>query len=484
MSDSSKVQPRLLRSRTKTIATIGPACRQLDSLVDLIQCGVDIFRINMAHGSRSEHNQAVADIRRAAAMTGITVGILIDLSGPKIRLGELKDDPTLCPQGAEMTFVRGETATGPGQLVSSYPQLIDELSAGDHVLLADGTVSLEVIGTTAEAARCRVVAGGKVRNRQGINLPGVKLSVPAMTEEDRDNAEWAAETGIDFIGLSFVRSPDDIRELKQLVSAHQATPLIVAKIEKAEALDELDEIVRTADAVMVARGDLGVEIDVAEIAVAQKMIIGACQRFSKPVIVATQMLDSMQHSPRPTRAEATDVANAILDGADACMLSGETAIGEYPREAVMMMNRIMVNTEELLEARELIAPPAAATAGVHPVTSAVVYGAATIASRLAARLVVVATRSGATARVKAKQRDFALTIGVSNSEATLRRMCLFWGIVPLAGAPVDDPVALRRFVVDWGRGQELLHSGDRVVFVTGTGLVQGAHNSVVVHEVA
>jgi pyruvate kinase len=257
----------------------------------------------------------------------------------------------------------------------------------------------------------KVIEPGLVRSRQGVNLPGVTLSVSALTAEDRDNAIWAANSEVDFVGLSFVRKPDEVEELKELIAAQDSQAMVIAKIEKREALENLDEIVRVADAIMVARGDLGVEIDFAETPMAQKRIISCCQLNSRPVIVATQMLDSMHHSSRPTRAEVSDVANAILDGADACMLSGETAIGEFPVESVCVMNRIMLNTEEALpDQPPSIAPQFAE--GVHPVTAAVVYGAARIADRLDARLVVVATRSGNTARIKAKQRDFIPTVGI------------------------------------------------------------------------
>jgi pyruvate kinase len=238
-----------------------------------------------------------------------------------------------------------------------------------------------------------------------------------------------------------------------------------------------------ADAVMVARGDLGVEIDVAETPVVQKRIIAACTKFQKPVIVATQMLESMTQSKRPTRAEASDVANAVLDGADACMLSGETAVGEYPIETVEMMNRILLKTEGLLCDAPARPPLVAAVSGVHPITSAVVYGAGRIAAQLYAALVVINTRSGGTARVKAKQRDFVPTIAVSKSPVTLRHMCLFWGITPLEGAPVEDPPELRRYIDEWGLADGCLRPGDRVVFVTGSDLVERAHNVVVVHEV-
>jgi len=475
-------EPFLHRARTKIVATVGPACSDVAKLLDLLGAGVDVFRLNMAHGDRATHEQSVENLRRAAFEAERPVGILVDLAGPKIRLGELYDDPTDCPIGAELRFVRGTRAAAAGELTSNYPRLIDELDQGDQVMLADGMVGLVVESREADSALCRVVSAGQIRNRQGINLPGVKLSAAALTDEDRIDAAWAASVGADFVGQSFVRSADDMHQLRRLLATRGSAALTVAKIEKREALERLDAIVEAADAVMVARGDLGVEIEVAQMPLAQKRIIAACRSRRKPVIVATQMLESMTHSRRPTRAEATDVANAALDGADACMLSGETAVGEYPRETVETMNSILLAAEELLRD----APPqqtSVTTPEVHPITSAVVYGAARIADRLGAKLVVVATRSGATALTKSKQRDFIPTIGLSDSPLTLRRMCLMWGITPLAGAPLEAGPGLRRFVADWGKGERVLATGDRVVFVSGTGLVEGAHNLVVVHEV-
>ena len=467
-------------ARTKIVATVGPACQS--KLGELLEAGVNVFRVNMAHGARADHEKMVADIRAAEAKSGRPVGILVDLAGPKMRLGKLVQDPLLCEAGTEFTFIRGEDAKSERELTSNYQLLIDELKVGDVVMLADGTVSMRVENKQRDSVRCRVVQAGTIRSRQGINLPGAALSVPSMTEEDTNNAMWAAKCGIDFVSLSFVRSPNEIHALKTLLRASGSQAYVVAKIEKREALDHLEAIVHATDAVMVARGDLGVEIDVAETPVAQKRIIATCQKLRKPVIVATQMLDSMHHSRRPTRAEATDVANAILDGADACMLSGETAIGEYPREAVEMMSRIMISTEDMLRDKPLLGEEGPA-ADVHPITSAVVYGAARIADQLKARLVVIATRSGGTARVKAKQRDFIRTIGVSDSETTLRRMCLFWGITPMPGAPVNDGPELRKFIDRWGIEDGLLHVGDRIVFITGNDFVSRAHNVLVVHEV-
>lgn len=475
-------KPFAMRARTKIVATVGPACQTPEKLEELIQAGVDVFRINMAHGNRQEHDAAIDNIRRISSALERPTGILIDLAGPKIRLGELFSDPTQCDLGAEFRFVRGERAPAQNTLTSNYERLNEELAIGNHIMLADGTVGMEVMSRTNDGVICRVTAAGMVRSRQGINLPGAKLSVPAMTDEDWENAEWAAQKQIDFVSLSFVRTATEIVLLKERLEKLGSSAMVIAKIEKSEALENLSDIVVASDGVMVARGDLGVETDVAEMPVAQKKIIACCQQFLKPVIVATQMLDSMTHSARPTRAEATDVANAILDGADACMLSGETAVGEFPTETVAMMNRIMLATEKVLLDAPLRSPPVAAVAGVHPITTAVVYGASRIASQLIARMIVIATRLGGTARVKAKMRDLIPTIGISDNPSTLNHMCLFWGITPVHHQ-VSNGAELRKFITDWGKQDGLLQVGDRVVFVTGSELVAHAHNVVVVHEV-
>lgn len=470
-------------ARTKIVATVGPACRGVDKLAALIEAGADVFRLNMAHGSTDDHALALAEIRAASAKVGRIVGTLVDLAGPKIRLGVLHEDPTMCQLGTEYRFVRGTKSSAPTDLVSNYERLVDELQIGNTVMLADGTVGMLVTSRTADAVTCRVTAAGTIRGRQGINLPGAQLTVPAMTADDRQHAVWAAQNEIDFVSLSFVRTPVEILQLKDLLLSHNSPALVVAKIEKGEALERLEEIVSASDAVMVARGDLGVETDITEMPVAQKRIISVCRRMMKPVIVATQMLDSMHRSPRPTRAEVTDVANAILDGADACMLSGETAIGDFPLEAVSTMDRVMRATERMLDQQPPQPPPQAAHSGVHPITAATVYGASRIASQLTARLVVVATRSGGTARVLSKLHETIVAVGVSDSDATLRRMTLFWGIMPLAGAPVGNGPQLRAFIVEWGRKEGFLRTGDRVVYVTGSEVIPTAHNLVVVHEV-
>ena len=335
----------LSEARTKIVATVGPACEDEKVLADLVNHGVDVFRINAAHGKQEDFERILGRIRRVREQIGFPIGVLLDLAGPKIRLGKLFQDPMDVEVGQELVFIRGNEPSAPNELTSNYAKLIDEVALGDRVMLADGTISMQVIEKTRDQLRCSVTVRGTIRSRQGINLPGVSLSVSAMRPEDVDNALWAARNEVDFISLSFVRSAQDVLALKNLLASMDGQALVIAKIEKREALGCLEEIVDAADGVMVARGDLGVEIDVAETPVAQKRIIQVCMDKMKPVIVATQMLESMHHNRRPTRAEASDVANAILDGADACMLSGETAIGDYPVIAVETMNRIMLSTE-------------------------------------------------------------------------------------------------------------------------------------------
>jgi len=339
------------RSRTKVVATVGPACSRADQLAELVEVGVDVFRLNMAHGSLGEHAELIETIRQVSEELSRPVAILVDLAGPKIRLGELAGGEIECAEGAEFRFIRGDLAKEPNELVSTYAKLVDELEVGNRVMLADGTVSMLVEERDPDFARCRVVQSGVIRSRQGINLPGTKLSVPGMTKRDCQHAVWAAESGVDFVSLSFVRSAGDVQALQAMLRACGSQAKVIAKIEKPEALEHLEEIIDAADGAMVARGDLGVEIDIARVPLAQKRIIAMCNAMQKPVITATQMLDSMQHSRFPTRAEATDVANAILDGTDACMLSGETAIGEYPRQTVEMMRRIALETEQLFQER-------------------------------------------------------------------------------------------------------------------------------------
>jgi pyruvate kinase len=471
------------RSRTKIVATVGPACRSPEMLAELVTAGVDVFRLNMAHADLAEHTDSLERIRQISRELRQPIAVLADLAGPKIRLGELPGDLLECESGAEFRFIRGDVSQHAHDLVTTYEPLVDELNVGDSVMLADGTVGMKVLEKGPSFARCKVTQPGPIRSRQGLNLPGVKLSAPAMSEDDRLNAVWAAENQIDFVGLSFVRESKDVRDLKELLRTKGSAARVIAKIEKPEALEHLESIIEAADAIMVARGDLGVEINVAEMPVVQKRIVAACTQQQKPVIIATQMLDSMQHSRRPTRAEVTDVANAILDGGDACMLSGETAIGKYPREAVKMMDEIALATEELFRDN----PPRDSgefhAEGLHAITAAVAYGAGHMAADLDAKLVAVVSHSGATALALSKQRNYVPTVGISDSPRTLRQMCLYWGVIPLADVVADNNTSALAAVTRWGREASVLVAGDYVVLVAGLGLHVGSHNQVIVHQV-
>ncbi len=474
--------PQARPSNTKIVATIGPASDAPSQLVDLILAGVDVFRINTAHGQLADHQRRVAAVRTAEQASGRPVAILLDLAGPKMRLGELPDGQLECVPNDTLRFVRGQSSTDPKRLVTTYEPLVDELQPGDRVMLADGMVSLLVEGKEPDAAVCRVVQGGLIRSRQGVNLPGVKLSVPALNEKDVEVAHWAASAEVDFLGLSFVRRPEDIDQLRAILQEHHSTVQIIAKIEKPEAVANLEAIIAASDGVMVARGDLGVETDIARVPLVQKEIIAACHRARKPVITATQMLESMHHSRLPTRAEASDVANAILDGADACMLSGETAIGEYPRETVEMMHRIALATEAVARLRPLLPDPDLSAPNVNPITEAVTHAAGEIAEQVGAKMLLVVSASGQTALSISKNRNFVPTLGVSPSQATLRRMCLYWGVIPLANAPTDDTSQLVRYVAQRGLEASLLVPGDRMVVIAGTGLRSTRHNVLFVHE--
>ncbi len=472
-------------TRTKTVATVGPACATIDILTELIREGVDVFRINMAHGSREDHQTAVDRIRQASAEAEIHAAILIDLAGPKIRLGELHTDPIRVEPDSKIWFVRGEVSSFTMELTCNYAGLVDEVKVGNEIILCDGLVRLEVISNDGDKVECRVVDGGEIRSRRGVNLPGVDLKVSALGEVDIDNAKWAAANQIDFVSLSFVRNEQEIQQLKQLLKSENSDAFVVAKIEKAEALDALDSIISATDAVMVARGDLGVEIRIEKTPLAQKRIIAKCQELGKPVIVATQMLESMHHNKQPTRAEVSDVANAILDGADACMLSGETAVGDHPVHVVKLMQRIMRETENELQdspSREL-----SGKLDEGSISNAVVFGAAQIAKKINAACVTIATPSGQAALTKSKQRDFIPTFAITNRLAVARRMNLFWGIVPVYHEHLNSPKEITDYfskcVCQEQANANVINPGDELVMVVDSEFWPGVHETITVGKI-
>lgn len=476
-------------SKTKIIATIGPACGSREKLKALVEAGVDIFRLNFAHGQHAWLHEIVGLIRSISDELRRPIGILGDLSGPKIRLGALPGDRFSCELNATIEFVRGAQSDVPGKLTCTYEQLIDDVRAGDRILMADGTVSLKVIEQNAAAGfvRCLVDGPGEVRSRQGVNLPGVALSTPSLTDKDRDDLAFALEHELDFIGLSFVRCAADVRLLRDVITAAQpkVAPFIVAKIEKLEAVNDLDSILNETDAVMVARGDLGVEVDLARVPILQKKIIRECNLRRIPVITATQMLDSMQHNELPTRAEVTDVANAVLDGSDAVMLSGETAVGEYPIEAVRTMNRIAVEAEQIIESAHFRGRTGQDRTRALVVTEAVTQGAASAAEHLRANIIAVASRTGRTAMALSKQRSSVPIVAVTDRPDIGRRMCLYWGVTPVVTdtRTVGNPEPLLRYVVEWGKRERVLQSGSRIVLIASTNWSDEGHDMMLVHMI-
>lgn len=474
-------------SYTKIVATLGPATWNPAMLGQLLQAGVDVFRINAAHGNTEQFGQTLALVRQACAATGMPAGVLMDLGGPKIRLGTLVDDELTVKLGDTVRFVPGTVSPAPTDLTCTYEPLVRELEVGDRVMLADGTVELVVRAKAengADWAQCEVMEGGTVRSRQGVNLPGVKLSIPAMLDVDRKNAAWAAQNGVDFLGLSFVRHANEIEDLRSLIRENGGATQIVAKIEKPEAVENLEKIVKTADAVMVARGDLGVETDIAYVPMLQKDIIRMCHKYRKPVIVATQMLESMTHNNFPTRAEVADVANAILDGADACMLSGETAVGDFPIVTVNMMHRVALGTESNAGQRmTCCVPHTEIVPAADPITTAAARSACELAKDVAAKCIIVVTHSGTTARCLSQNRPNVPILGLTHEPQTQRRMCLYWGVVPvLLPAEVQEPEDILTYLIGKLTDRDLLHPGDRLVLLAGTKITD-QHNAILVREV-
>ncbi len=480
---------RMTQVKTKIVATVGPACGTVEKLEALVRAGADVFRLNFAHGSHAWLSEIVGLIRAISTKLNRPLGILGDLSGPKIRLGELPNGVVECIAGARIEFVRTADPDHPNHLTCTYEALIDDLVVGDLMMLADGAVSMRVVEKPATNDRviCEVVQPGIIRNRQGINLPGAVLSTPSLTPKDREDLIWALENRIDFVGLSFVRRAEDIEDLQQAIAAHNPPhiPQIVAKIEKIEAVDDLERILEATDMVMVARGDLGVEVDIARVPGLQKRIIRLCNQHRIPVITATQMLDSMQKNSRPTRAEASDVANAVLDGSDAIMLSGESAAGDYPVESVSMMNRLAYEAERLRIAQ---LPHDLSLAHVRTraleVTEAITHGAGIVAGMLHADLIVVATRTGKTALSISNQRLSVPILGLTPSPEVASKMSLYWGVTPLIADFADStPQQILEYAVRWAQQDGSLKSGSKLVLIASSNWSARGHDQLLVHAI-
>ena len=449
--------------RTKIVATLGPACATDERIVALAEAGMDGARLNFSHGTHEQHAEYARMARTAQDQVGRPIALIADLQGPKLRVGELAI-PMQLDEGDEIVVTGGDDGSRDGEL-PVLPAVIGQvLEPGHDVLIDDGLVRLRVEAVKAGRARCAVVVGGTVSSHKGVNVPGVPVPIPALTRKDTDDLEFALELGADFVALSFVRSAADVRDLKGLIRQAGAQAHVIAKIEKAEAIDALPSILEEADAIMVARGDLGVEIGVEVVPLLQKRIILASLDRGKPVITATQMLESMVNQPEPTRAEASDVANAILDGTSAVMLSEETAIGRYPLEAVRTMERVARTIEPSIEYRHQFPQP-----GDEPTVSQAMSNAACdLAETLGAKAILVPTFTGRTASVVARLRPRRPVIGLSHHGHALHHMALEWGVTPIEMPEAADVEELWRRSLEAGRESGLLDEGDLVVLTAGT----------------
>jgi len=462
--------------RTKIVATIGPA--STDNVEALARAGMDAARLNFSHGTREDHATRARAVRDVQEELRRPIALIADLQGPKIRVGNL-DAPVELTRGQRIV-VCSEEQCKDGELPVAPAVIGQVLQPGHEVLIDDGAVHLRVEDVVNGRATCAVVVGGMVSSHKGVNLPGVPLPIPSLTRKDTDDLEFALELGVDYVALSFVRSAADVRDLRRLIESAGSPARVIAKIEKSEAVEALDDILAEADGVMVARGDLGVEIGAASVPLLQKRIIHRALEAGKPVITATQMLESMIHAADPTRAEASDVANAILDGSSAIMLSGETAVGEYPIEAVAFMDRIAREVEPHLAYRHQLPEPSEEPTIGRAMSNA----ACDLAEVLGARAIVVPTFSGKTASAVARLRPRRPILGLSHHRHALQQMALEWGVTPLEIPEAPDVDSLWQQSLNAARRSGLVVAGDRVIITAGTAVNIPGTTNVIKVEVA
>src|SRR5215208_1162271 len=466
--------PRVEPRRTKIVATIGPASSEPAMIEALVDAGANAFRLNFSHGTHEDHAERARVVRDLEAASGWrTLALIADLQGPKLRIAQLPEPLTLARD--QEVLVAGADGARDGVIPIAPSVIADVLQPGHEILIDDGHIRLRVEDLERGQARCAVLVGGTITSNKGVNLPGVPLPIPSITRKDVTDLEFALDLGVDWIALSFVRSGADVRDLRRLVEDAGSSAPVIAKIEKAEAVDNLEEILAEADAVMVARGDLGVEMGPAAVPLIQKRIIVRSLEFGLPVITATQMLESMINSPEPTRAEASDVANAILDGTSAIMLSGETAVGKYPFEAVSLMDSIARAVEPSLGYRHEM-PEASDQPTIGRSMS---NAACDLAEALGARAILVPTFTGRTASAVARLRPHRPIIGLTHQEDSLRHMALEWGVTPIKIAEANDVEDLWQSSVDAARESGLVDAGDRVVITAGTAVnIPGSTNVI------
>ena len=424
---------------------------------------MDVARLNFSHGTQTEHLEVITTVRRIAERLGRPIAILQDLAGLKIRIGEIASGAVMLEAGAPFTLTTRQVLGSRQEVSVDYPHLTEDVQRGDRLLLSDGDLELEVIGTTGEDVHCRVITGGTLASRKGVNLPARSITTPTVTDKDRDDLAFGLRHGVDYVAQSFVRTAADVLEVRRMIQDHGSTVPLIAKIETQDALTSIDEIIDSVDGVMVARGDLGVAVPLATVPRLQKMLIGKANRAGKPVITATQMLRSMQDSPRPTRAEVTDVANAVLDGTDAIMLSEETAIGRFPLEAVRMMAAIAADAESVFPFEAWI--HRFETGG--PLPDAVARAACSMAADIDAAAIVTCTQSGGTARRVARYRPRAPILAPTPHAETYRRLALVWGITPLLNQSQPTTDELIAGAVGAALAAARVQRGDTVVITAG-----------------
>ncbi len=449
---------------------------------DLMRRGMDVARLNFSHGTHEEHARLIERVRRAAHKEKRSIAILQDLQGPKIRTGRLKGRTrVVLRQGTLVTLTPREVAGTAELLSTTFPQLAQDVHRGDRILLSDGLIELQVRAVKGDDVECEVLNGGTLGEHQGINVPGAALSVPALTDKDREDLEFGLRHGVDLVALSFVRSAEDVRQIKRLIASRALAvlPPVIAKLEKPQAIERLDEILDVADGVMVARGDLGVEMAPELVPVIQKEIIRRAGDYRKPVITATQMLESMMQNPRPTRAEASDVANAIFDGSDAVMLSGETASGQYPREAVAMMARIIAEAETHMQ----VPPPRRREHHGLSIAETICESVAHAARDLDMRAIAVFTETGTTARLVSKYRPPAPIYAFTPEGCVCNWLNLLWGVRPVLISPARSCTEMLMMAESELVGAGVIASGDVMAMITGTQMRSGATNVMRLHLV-
>ncbi|CAM2969179.1 pyruvate kinase [Paenibacillus sediminis] len=469
--------------KTKIVCTIGPSSESLENIKKLITAGMNVARLNFSHGDFEEHGNRIKNIRQANAELGTSVAILLDTKGPEIRTGKLEVEPIELVQDEFITLTTEEILGNKDRISITYKDLPKDVKVGSTILIDDGLIGLTVVDIQGTEIKCRIVNGGTVKSKKGVNVPGVHISLPGITEKDANDIIFGIEQGIDFIAASFVRKASDVLEIRELLEKHNASHIqIISKIENQQGVDNLDEILEVSDGLMVARGDLGVEIPAEEVPLVQKRMIEKCNLAGKPVITATQMLDSMQRNPRPTRAEASDVANAIFDGTDAIMLSGETAAGKYPVESVLTMSRIAEKAESALKYRELFLKQRIASETT--ITEAISQSVAITALDLNAKAIISSTQTGYTARMVSKYRPQAPIVAVTTDDRTLRRLALAWGVIPVKGRGASSTDEMFEIAIQGGLEAGVIQGGDLVVITAGVPLGRtGSTNLVKVSQV-